>query len=836
MCVIVVRVAKNLAVSIDRKFHLFCESAWERPGPSLLAIGLLHPNNNTSSSELRSVKTMSGPLVPSSPAAGFSQQGQVDWVELSSKSVQFSVAVLSRLSRAGIDTYTLHVSRAICLGFALDPIAQGRIVDAIFRLKKYSSYGNLIWFGFGVKQVVNDLAETEEGLTLVALCAALTTTYDSTYSARVLRELFVLQKAPESLTPALRQWKAIVELCSGILTDSHFVLILNGFRRLIVSHSDMPDLKFPQCPTPPTDLAKAILTLARVSSKNLVNVTFTGGLDCAWLAALGEWVLSLDVGIVNPSGLSLHRSRLGTGVLPQVTVFCSDETTTGIKPDLIVSKALIVPRGRAIIHTGAEINEGPRPGNYLNWRSPWSSILHDTFHGKADSLLTNETGRQFALYLECMSVNPLDPLSLCDENRHGRRFLAFASKQLPEVAVDLWFDLPVATYHVFELEKPKEAIRSACSCCLHGHRQQGAQKTCFCLEIVAETIFVYLWSLHASSIDDDVYPSVTGLANLYSWVIHARADRSFDPYLTNDLLLHDLSFVLHVLTGLPITGRLAERTVEQNLASAGGGLCVYGVGLEDPLLPPGQITKYRVVRGYIAYSGARFSSIRDLAGGPSNIQLPYERLDYLLHDSPPLSIDMIVQESNDETQLELAYLVNYIDACNVSCTLWLHLGTLVRNFVEIMIRSPCAGNCKPLDETDTSIFKRATSLRMTCKLDMEAVGIAERMIHDIRHPNDIWILITSTEGEHMKHGMGHSRLLFLFIDDPIRLYLFFQHYFGKSFSIMPFSKCLSCITRLGCSKVIIDQVCHPEVTLVTPNNKTSIFRWEIQSRKTDRQF
>lgn len=118
----------------------------------------------------------SGPLVAQSPASGFSQQGQVDWVKLSGKSVQFSIAVLSRLSRAGIDAYTLHVGRAICLSFALDPIAQERIADVIFKLKKYSSYGDLISFGFGVKHVVTDLAETEERTH--ACCVVCCTYYD----------------------------------------------------------------------------------------------------------------------------------------------------------------------------------------------------------------------------------------------------------------------------------------------------------------------------------------------------------------------------------------------------------------------------------------------------------------------------------------------------------------------------------------------------------------------------------------------------------------------------------------------------------------------------------
>lgn len=101
--------------------------------------------------------------------------------------MQISVAVLARLSKAGVDPFTLQVGKAACFNIALGPPGQERISDEIFKLKKYSSYGELIWFGFGVKQIVTDLAETEEGMTLVGLCTALTTTYDSLFTARVLR-------------------------------------------------------------------------------------------------------------------------------------------------------------------------------------------------------------------------------------------------------------------------------------------------------------------------------------------------------------------------------------------------------------------------------------------------------------------------------------------------------------------------------------------------------------------------------------------------------------------------------------------------------------------------
>lgn len=803
----------------------------------------------------------SGPLVAQSPASGFSQQGQVDWVELSGKSVQFSVAVLSRLSRAGIDAYTLHVGRAICLSFALDPIAQERIADAIFKLKKYSSYGDLIWFGFGVKHVVTDLAETEEGLTLVALCAALTTTYDSTYSARVLRELYVLQKAPKSFTPALRQWKAIVELCSGILASSHFVLILNGFRRLILSQSNMPDLKCRQFPTPPTDLAKAILTLASVSRKNLVNATFTGGLDCAWLAALPEWVLSLDVEILSSSGLSFYRSRLGVGILPQVTIVCTDETTTGMRPELVVSRAVVVPRGCAIVHTVAYYE--PQCGNFLNWRSPWSSILHDTFHEMADLLLTNETGRHFAIYLRCMfliqSFNPIqdssprgrlydsdvygsphrhgnhypvDPLLCIREDTSGKGFVAFACKRLPEMAASSWLHCPEVTEmdDLYRLaESSFEALRGACSCSMPPNGQERAQGTVFCLKGVAETIHVFLLITRALSIDDDVYPSVTGLTNLYSWLAsydNRCENHTFSPIPTERLPVLGENLAFHVLTGLPDLGQMKSTEEYGKLASVGEGLCIYRAALEDPRLGPAQISQLRVVRGYVAYNGARFSSITGLVKAHGAVELPYERFDYLLYGSPPLSIEMIIQESNDETKLELAYLIRYIDAKNRSCNVWLDLGYLLSNLVRITKIISCAGNCKPLYKVpfvwDNRINSRFRKIN-TEAVDID-VDIAQRTIQDIKDTDNIWILIIEAQP------------LVLFTKDPMLLYLLLQNSNIRA-SLHPFTKCLSCITVFGYWYGILQfhnepgyqKLAHTaKVTLITPNNRTSTFKWELR--------
>jgi len=158
---------------------------------------------------------MSTALVPPAEASSFPQAGRGDWVALSSTAVQFTAAVLVTLSKAGTNVIAPQIGKATCSNFALTASSQEKISKAIQDLKQPSSRGDLIWLGFDIKPVILDLAETEEGLTLVALCAVLSATYDSTFAARVFRQLCILCKAPESFTPTIQQWKILVEECAG---------------------------------------------------------------------------------------------------------------------------------------------------------------------------------------------------------------------------------------------------------------------------------------------------------------------------------------------------------------------------------------------------------------------------------------------------------------------------------------------------------------------------------------------------------------------------------------------------------------------------------------------
>ena len=58
-------------------------------------------------------------LQTSSPSSSFTQQGTIDWVQLSSTTVSASLDVFARLSAANIHTMTLMVGQALATNFKL---------------------------------------------------------------------------------------------------------------------------------------------------------------------------------------------------------------------------------------------------------------------------------------------------------------------------------------------------------------------------------------------------------------------------------------------------------------------------------------------------------------------------------------------------------------------------------------------------------------------------------------------------------------------------------------------------------------------------------------------
>lgn len=401
--------------------------------------------------------------------------------------------------------------------------------------------------------------------------------------ATVLRDICMVSGSTSSLMPAVRQWKALVELCAGTLMSSHFTLLLSTFQRLLLNPSTDASIRSLQFPASSSDLAESILALSRVSRGYILHATFTGGVDCAWIAAFAEWVLVLDVEIVDPEGRQIYRSRITTSDIPQVTILSEGPGQNSSKHGLtLTSKLYRISAGQILKHCDDITYER----NFIQIRAPWDTILKDTFHSAIATLLDHETGTEFARFVQCMSLALFrfkqpdrrynyksHPVSKCEEGpffwlirlqrySSGSQFAQFAAQSLPELASYLQQNIPQS-----ELNQPNrqglmtlKAIRQRCPCysCYEGQKPAPMTVgTSICLETLAKTIIVFLCILTVSNIDPGILPSVTGLGNLYMWQEqHGSATQEDSKDLLDSLRwsppipIHGPEVIFHVLSGV----------------------------------------------------------------------------------------------------------------------------------------------------------------------------------------------------------------------------------------------------------------------------------------------
>ena len=209
-------------------------------------------------------------------------------------------------------------------------------------------------------------------------------------------------------------------------------------------------------------------------------------------------------------------------------------------------------------------------------------------------------------------------------------------------------------------------IERACQC--EQHQSQSTQGglseyDTVCLLVLAETIVIFLWILIDSEVNDDVLPSITGLSNLYTWQLPANKSAGlaqkpfYESVMSCGLPVLGIDLVFHIFSGLSIPGlppSYQSLPATDQLARVGNGICVYHYAVEDPALPLETIFRLRVVRGYISYSGLRY---KDLCGMSNEHLDDSFQLDDMHGDAPILSVKTVVQETNDETRLEMALLI-----------------------------------------------------------------------------------------------------------------------------------------------------------------------------------
>ncbi|KAI9771286.1 MAG: hypothetical protein M1840_002256 [Geoglossum simile] len=614
---------------------------------------------------------MSGILVPTG-GGSFQQSGQVDWVSLSKSSFTFGLDVLVRLSKAELDPATIAIGLIACSRFVIKPEAQKRIYDALSNLKSFSSYGKLVWFGLGIKPIIKDLADTEHGMACVALCACMSISYDSFYVAEVLREFCKVRETPPDVIPSIHQWKALVHMCAGSVSNSKFPTLLEGLIRLVRPGTG---ISFYQ-PTSTRALAKAIGALTDVSNDKLANITIAGGLDCIWLAAISEWALALDVEIRVDSGCTVYRSSADDDrCFPAVTIIFVSDSEQPIQ----LSKCHVVPKGHKF--WGDPDPDQPR---FRGGRSEWTNILADTFGPHLNSLLQGTLQHSFAFLLfdasrlaeECYRYGPMmhglqhdsaeqifpfRRFRFSHSSSRGQSYLEFAAKHLPELAatVDTLTQVEIRTYTSATRKECSDKIALECMCewCRGDEIAYGDYPPELCLELIAETIIIFLWILSVTEIDSSIRPSSHGLQLLYTMhrgkSYHVKGSRNRRKYRnptqpayfpTNDVDI--LTAALVIFSGSTDSGSGIRR---ESSALSRGGICVFFKVFEDLNLPPEEASIVKVVAGHINFQGAKYERINDLVG---NARIP--KGDF----GPHISYSLVVQETPHQGSLAAAYKIS----------------------------------------------------------------------------------------------------------------------------------------------------------------------------------
>jgi hypothetical protein len=200
-----------------------------------------------------------------------------------------TIAILTRLSGSGVDAITVLVAQKVFPTIQISEQGESDVTTALTSLRAFGAFGDVMWFGFGIKHVVKTLAQSKEGLSFIALCGALTECHSIEISAQVLSAYSDLSGVPREINPSVSQWKQLATTCSGCLAKSDFSSVV---RKLI--GPCRTTYGFHRVSTP-NQLAEALHALAKVSTANLDSVALSGGPECAWLGALAEWLLGLAV-------------------------------------------------------------------------------------------------------------------------------------------------------------------------------------------------------------------------------------------------------------------------------------------------------------------------------------------------------------------------------------------------------------------------------------------------------------------------------------------------------------------------------------------------------------
>ena len=586
-----------------------------------------------------------------SGAATFQQQGSVDWNALASNSLHTSVQILSRISSAGIDPFTIVVGQAVCGTLVWGAEGRKRFDQALQKCRGLAGYRNVLWFGFGVKHVASILTSTEQGATCAALCSCLAECYGSDLAADIVLEMTKALKPTTETVPSLVQWRNLVNACAGLVTTSTFgiraekLMRLAGESRIALRGRRAGTDSWPRDRGVghKAEIAETLLGLAKLSRGVLVQMTIIGGADAGFIATIADWLLDLSVEIRGGKDYETLWKNRSLEEKPQLLIlYEKDMAKDSMQP---VGQTYRLLDGYELVRRA----DGEHQASILSGRVPWEKALEYTFGRDFNSLMaTNEhfgivigyAARIYhGLYEGDENIEP-QWLANCRSyfpDSHGLAYAHFILIRFPELEPlrDAVFR-GARTSRVIEagasFDSHMSAIATACgcqTCCSTKSGNGHPVRRAFCLVLLAHTILKTSRAL--SGMETELCPLRAGLEIMF-W----NTGSTERPATARENMIEDEEYYWHSMAGTMMLLRDADtlfgasrmerpRALEDWVcAMADNGLCYFLDILVHPSFGAGAAAKVHIVSGRIEHEGRAYNMLSDVdyksppLGGPGH--------------------------------------------------------------------------------------------------------------------------------------------------------------------------------------------------------------------------
>ena len=670
-----------------------------------------------------------------SPSA-FIQQGTVDWPYLARASVRASVSVLTRLSGGGVELWTAAFAQVLLGTIRLSTEGEAHVNGALAKLYSFGTHGNLIYYGFGVKHIVRDLADSAEGMATLAICSTIVEVHSPSISTQILQEYAKLygSNSEGNLMPSFRQWECLVNSCSGVLATSPFGSVVEFFMRFCPSARMCGD---------PKEVARALEGLARISSGLMKSMVLIGNSECGFLAAIAQWLLSLRVVIQDTAGNIVYPSIGADATDYQLMVLYSEDERS--------SKGISRTADTYYIDNVKELLPDSVGADYLSGRVEWGNAITQTFGlftrklFQTPGILGETIGSAARIYSTPNGTVPLRSGSLQPRSKRygpdvsGRAFVELACKTLPELADSKGaMDLAVERSYddaCLHFEKAMLILKELCGC--SENCNPPAEKAPFiylgdrdsierlpehlhgsCLRLLALTTVQLIRQMSTvASMPTDLCPKRRGLERLYDEIqknySHHRNDYDMLYVLDSESLIDLAALVFGVDQPFAYTEKAYGQHRDQATVFVNGGLCFIMDSVIRLSSRAEDALRVHIVPGHVEWKQRIYAKVRDgVSGSPRFIMHPMilPTADAEYKDQMQLIGSMtaraVVAESTDF--LRMSYEIK-----TAAGSFFLGPGELIRNITEASSGISCSGkNCQPFNGLEENFLFTVYPLRL----------------------------------------------------------------------------------------------------------------------------